>query len=160
MKQAKLESIDLDSHESRKKIEKIFDSVCDCSWKYESTDSSKILHTILPDLLVMWDRKIRRGILGGEGRNWGGVYTDEFLPKMQAELKEAIETCMRKNALSRKDSIQYIRKACSSMALPKLLDEYNYMIYTRPEDLLTYIEDLRNKGEITSEEYERLASKI
>ena len=49
--------------------------------RYESTDTSKILHAIIPRLFVMWDDKIRRATVK-EGRD-GRCYAFEFLPQMQ-----------------------------------------------------------------------------
>ena len=71
------------------KIRAIFDNVAKCQGCYESTDCSKILHTILPHLIVMWDRKIRLGILGNENKKRGSMYALDFLPKMQNALFEA-----------------------------------------------------------------------
>jgi hypothetical protein len=42
----------------------------------------------------MWDRNIRLGILGNENKKKGSMYALDFLPKMQNELFEAINTCM------------------------------------------------------------------
>ena len=47
----------------------IFNELAPCSGEaYESTDCSKILHTMLPNLIVMWDIEIRKGVLGNEKR--------------------------------------------------------------------------------------------
>lgn len=156
----RLEDMDSTDDELLRKIEKVFDEVTRCSWRYESTGSSKILHTILPHLFVMWDRKIRKGILGYVDRNWGAVYASEFLPKMRNKLEEAIQTTMQENKLSRKEAIRYIRKMCYGETLPKLIDEYNYMIYTRSKDFKQYIKRLKKRGEITTEEYVRLMERI
>jgi len=159
LEQARLESIDF-SNELLTNIGKVFDRVAECSWKYESTDGSKILHTMLPNLFVMWDRRIRKGILGREDKNWGAVYAIEFLPKMQKEINEAIETLMQEKGLNRKEAIKCIHQMCDNKTLPKLIDEHNYMICTRPKDFREFIGNLRKKGEMTSEEYERLANKV
>lgn len=163
----RLEDIDFEDRELRDKIEEIFDKVANCSWRYESTDASKILHTILPKLLVMWDRKIRKGILGSVNRNWGAVYAIEFLPKMQGELIQAIRTCMEKNDLSNKEAAQHISHQCDDKTLPKLIDECNYMTFTRPSDFQEYMEklkervkELKEKDELTAEEHERLLNDI
>lgn len=108
----------------------------------------------------MWDRKIRKGILGHVDRNWGAVYASEFLSKMRNELEEVIETCVQEKKLSRKEAIGYIRKICYGETLAKLIDEYNYMVYTRSRDFRRYIDRLNKNGEITTEKYVRLMKRI
>jgi len=88
----------------------------------------QILHTILPNFFVMWDDKIKTLTVGG-GRN-GRTYSYEFLPKMQQELNEAIESCMSDMKLDRKNAIKYIREHCGYETLAKLADEHNYVKYT------------------------------
>jgi len=163
----RLEDVDFTNDELVTKIEKVFDEVARCSWRYESTDSSKICHTILPNLFVMWDRRIRKGILGSSDRDCGAIYAREFLPKMQSELREALNTCMQERDLSEKEAKRYIRRLCDNKPLPKLIDEYNYMIFTRPLDFEEYIEkikkrveDSRENDEITNEQYEEFLNEI
>lgn len=163
----RLEDANFNDRELRNKIEQIFDKVANCAWRYESTDASKILHTILPKLFVMWDRKIRKEILGSENRNWGGVYATEFLPKMQEELIEAIRTCKQKYKLGNKEAAQHVSQLCDNKTLPKLIDEYNYMTCTRPADFRDYVEkleerikELREENEISAEDYKRLLNDI
>lgn len=142
-------------------IRQIFDKVAPCSGKaYESTDCSKILHTILPHLIVMWDRKIREGILGDEDKNQGAVYALEFLPQMQIELREAIATCMDEKGLSREETIRCIYDMCGYESLPKLIDEHNYVIYTMSDDFKGYIEDQLRVNQINLKECQRLLKKI
>jgi len=163
----RLEDADFTNNELLMKIEKVFDDVAHCSWRYESTDSSKICHTILPNLFVMWDRRIRKGILGSSNRDWGEIYAREFLPKMQSELKEAIDTCMQERNLNEEKAKQYIRRSCDNKPFPKLVDEYNYMTFTRPLDFEEYIgkirervEELRENDEITTEQYREFLDEI
>jgi hypothetical protein len=160
LKSTKLEDADFDNDQLSDGIEQIFDSICDCSWKYESTDTSKILHTIVPDFFVMWDRKIRERILGDVERNWGAVYTVDFLPRMQKEVNGCISSYMSEKQMDRVESISGIRGLCDDKSLPKLIDEYNYMVCTRPKDLLAFVKDLKTKGEITAAEYDRIAEKL
>jgi hypothetical protein len=160
LEKEKLENVNFDDDSLCEAIEKVFDKIADCSWKYESTDSSKILHTLIPNLSVMWDRKIRKGILGGEERNWGAVYATEFLPKMQNDVKEALTTCMQEKNFSPNKAIEFICQLCDGKTLPKLLDEYNYMVFTRPEDFLAYIKNSKDEEKITPEDCDRLSRKI
>jgi hypothetical protein len=147
--------------EMMKMIADIFDKTARCSGKaYESTDCSKILHTILPNLVVMWDQKIRQGILGDEKKKSGAVYSLEFLPNMQIELREAIATCMDSRGLGREEAIKYIRDLCGYESLPKLVDEHNYVIYTKSDDFKSYLGELRNDNKISKTEYQWLKNKI
>jgi len=112
-------------------IRNTFDKIANCTIidRYESTDASKILHTIIPHFFVMWDDRIKQGIVRG-GSN-GAVYAIKFLPKMQSELREAIETCIEERKIKREDAIKYICEKCNGKTLAKLVDEYNYMKYTK-----------------------------
>lgn len=126
-----IEDADLTDNKLRKKINEIFDRVADCpgTGRYESTDASKILHTILPSFFVMWDDKIKEGMV--RGGHFGAVYANVFLPILQEELEEAIKTCMDEAHLDRKEAIDYVCKQCEGKTLAKLADEYNYMKYTK-----------------------------
>jgi len=66
-----------------------------------------------------------------QGREKGAAYAFYFLPKMQVELREAIETCMKGRKVNRVDAIRYICDKCDEKTLAKLVDEYNYMKYTK-----------------------------
>ena len=62
---------------------------------------------------------------------------------------------------------QYIRQSCDNKPFPKLVDEYNYMTFTRPLDFEEYIgkikekvEELRKNDEITIEQYEEFLDEI
>jgi hypothetical protein len=156
----KLETAKLDA-EQLQKISKVFDALSRYSEQaYESTDCSKILHTILPDLIVMWDREIRKGIVGNENRKEAEIYAFNFLPKMQIELKEAIGTCMEAEMLGFEEAARYIRKSCGFESLPKLIDEHNYVIYTRLADFRFYLESLKQRNEIRNEDCDRLKTKL
>lgn len=115
----------------KKYVRDVFDLVANCTWdnRYESTDTSKILHTIIPDFFVMWDKKIRDHFVGGGGN--GAVYAFRFLPEMQSELNNAVKTCMDGQFLNWDQAIEHIRNKVNGATLPKLIDEYNYMKCTK-----------------------------
>ena len=50
---------------------------------------------------------------------------------MQSELNKAIESCMKDKWMKREDTIAYIREQTNEATLPKLIDEYNYMKFTK-----------------------------
>lgn len=127
----KIEDLDLTDDRLKRKIRDVFDKVAKCPLidRYESTDASKILHTILPNLFVMWDVEIKEWMV--QGRRMGATYAFYFLPKVQEELKKAIKTCMDERNLSREEAIEYIHAQCDGKTLAKLADQYNYMKYTK-----------------------------
>lgn len=130
LRNERTEDADFSNAELKAKIGDIFDEVANCTAieRYESTDASKMLHTILPNFFVMWDDKIKTWTVGGGSD--GRTYSHEFLPKMQRELNEAIESCMTEMKLDRKAAIKHIREQCGYETLAKLADEYNYVKYT------------------------------
>ena len=159
-KNLKLESTNLDA-ELKDDISKIFDTIAPCSEKgYESSDCSKILHTILPHLIVMWDLKIREGVLGTETKKVGSQYASEFLPLMQTELREALTICMENRKLTFQDAVVYVRNSCGYETLPKLVDEYNYVIHTKHEEFASYLKEIKKQNKIEDEEYQRLTLKL
>ena len=131
--QERIENINLGEEAIRKNIWEVFDKVARCSRKFESTDASKILHTILPNLFVMWDRKIREKILGDEAVMRGVDYADYFLPKMQREINEAITSCMAENNLTYEKPILRISQMADGKTLAKLIDEFNWVQYALGE---------------------------
>lgn len=134
-KNERIEEINLNS-EMKTNIRDAFDKIANCTLddRCESTDASKILHTIFPEFFIMWDEKIRDKLVNG-GRN-GAVYAFYFLPKMKAELDEAIETCMEENMLTRENAIEYIQEKCDGKKIPKIIDEFNYVKFTKKSPLL------------------------
>jgi len=133
LRDTRIEDANFAKEELKGKIQDVFNKVANCTRKgdrYESTAASKIIHTILPDLFVMWDRKIRRGTLGDEERKSGVEYARNFLPFAQKELEKAITTCMTERKMKRDEAIKFIREQCAGKTLAKLADEYNYMKYT------------------------------
>lgn len=125
-----IEDADLYNPALRMKIRYIFDRIADCAGmrRYESTDTSTILHTIVPKLFIIWDNNIKKSVsVQSRGANYSGV----FLLKMQRELNEAIKTCMCENRIDRSAAISFIETQCGSKTLAKLADEYNYMKYAK-----------------------------
>jgi len=160
MRTEKFEDLDLRDNELKKGIQRVFDKVANCCVidRYESTDASKMLHTMLPDLFVMWDRGIRKGLLGDENEYSGEVYAYDFLPIVQRELHEAIETFSRIRSLDRSNAIELIRKSCNGKTLPKLADQYNYMSHTMTEDFCGYVE--KESRRVDSQEYRILLERL
>ncbi len=127
----------------------IFDEIADCGPKFYSTGTSKILHTINPQLFVMWDRKIRAAYgdsldVGHSRGSWlkgdAHMYARHFLPHMQSLAKEVVDQAKTEKNLTCVDAIESLgspRHRSSIDSLPsstqwvaKLLDEYNYARFT------------------------------
>lgn len=130
LKQEEVVDANLSGNELKEQLRDVFDKVANCTLvnRYESTDASKILHTILPNFFIMWDYEIRNWTV--QGRRTGATYAFDFLPKMKEELEEAIATCMKEKHLSRAEAIGYIQEQTGGQTLAKLADEYNYTKYT------------------------------
>ena len=58
------------------------------------------------------------------------------------------------------EAARYIRKSCGFESLPKLIDEHNYVIYTRLADFRFYLESLKQRNEIRNEDCDRLKTKL
>jgi len=92
--------------------------------------ASKVLHVLLPDLIVMWDNKIITHYK--VPRSVHGFL--EFQKKMKTELEEAIDSYAREHQVGREEAVRRIlqeRYGEKLRPLTKLLDEYNWVI-TRP----------------------------
>jgi len=131
LQQSHIEQINL-AEEIKNTVSSIFDQVSNCTptGRCESTDASKMPHTMLPDFFVMWDRGIRRGLLGDPERKSPFDYAYRFLPLAQKDIIEAIETCANERNIKWEDAVKYIRNECNDKTLTKLVDEFNYVKYT------------------------------
>lgn len=129
-------NVDLDDY-VKNSLCSIFDRVANCCRKprFESTDASKMLHALIPDLFVMWDDKIRQGILGDRNRKYGRDYAYEFLPKMQNFAKQFLDTYIRENGGDHEHASKQISQIADGYTLAKLLDELNYLRFTKGKTL-------------------------
>jgi hypothetical protein len=120
-------------------IKTVFETVANCSevnslgqQRYESTGASKILHTWLPDLCVMWDAAIAAGYGTYNDRKAEG-YSTKFLPRVNHESSEALQTFIADNGGTRADAAAALSNRAEDgrfRHLTKLIDEYNYVKYT------------------------------
>ncbi len=136
-------TIDLSLQKNVSNITKVFNCMASCNYegRHESTDASKIIHAINPQLFVMWDRKIRKGVMGGENIQYADYYII-FLQRMKDELRELISSCIENSEYSEEESLKIIEELCDRKTIAKLLDEYNYMTYTLPNEFSAYKEDI------------------
>ena len=93
----------------------------------DATGASKALHLLHPKLFIMWDDSIRKsyGIYVPSGNSYL-----RFLRMMREELAKAIEEYANERKLSVEEAEEYIVSS-TGVELTKLLDEYNYLKYTR-----------------------------
>jgi len=120
----------------------IFDSIALCTRKprygkqrFESTAASKILHVLIPKLFVMWDRAIRRGILGDAERKSAREYAYEFLPEMQKLAKTFLDSYINEKGGDYESAAREIGKMTDNYTLAKVIDELNYDRFTLRKSL-------------------------
>lgn len=138
--------------ETRADLAIIFDSLANCCripkfksiGKFESTDTSKAIHGMIPELFVMWDDRIKKGIIEikgtGSGRYYDGAcYADEFLPLMQTRAKQVLDSFVEVRGGDYRNADKEISKSVDGFTLAKLVDEFNYLRFTKHWSL----EDIR-----------------
>jgi len=111
----------------------IFEKIASSGSRYESTGTSKILHVLYPPLFVMWDSAIRGGY-AVDGRS--SDYAERFLPRMQREAKEAVDSYIADGKAVPSTAVRELEGLCGGRALTKLIDEYNYCRFTLSLDEL------------------------
>ena len=136
-------TIDLTNQENVSNIKTAFNSMANCNYegRHESTDASKIIHAINPNLFVMWDSNIRKGILGSANNQYANYYIS-FLKKMKNELQELIATCTEGCDYGEEESLNILEELSDGKTIAKLIDEYNYMTYTMPTEYSVYKKDI------------------
>lgn len=138
IKEFELMSIETTQFDSStvKTIKRIFENIAHCPLKNrrESTDASKILHVMLPKFFVMWDTKIRKGIFGDNIKN-GERYAKYFLPEMQRLVKGIVDDYAVIKRCDLELAAEQISKELDNYTLAKLIDEYNYVKYTKKQNI-------------------------
>lgn len=132
--------------ETKSSLSKIFDSLAYCcrTRRFESTDTSKALHGMLPELFVMWDDRIKKAIIGirSTGRDYdGNCYAKEFLPGMQKVAQEFADSFRKERGGNREEAAKEISKMADGYTLAKLVDEINYLRFTKGR----LLEDIRSE---------------
>ena len=135
------------TEDTKSSLSKIFDSLANCcrTRRFESTDTSKALHAMIPDLFVMWDDRIKKAIIGvrNSGRDYDGkCYANEFLPAMQEVAEAFVDSFTKEHGGNREDASKEISKMADGYTLAKLIDEMNYLRFTKRRSL----EDIRREA--------------
>jgi len=142
----KIENLNRSSLRLQEAVAIIFNAIVNCFHRYESTDTSKIIHTINPEFFVMWDRGIRLSLLGNE-EGTGEDYAYKFIPRMHEEIREAIESFTKENHCNEEEAVKEISLMADGKTLAKLLDEYNYVTWHfKLEEILQEIKDSEIEG--------------
>ena len=92
-----------------------------------------MLHVIIPKRFVMWDDKIRSNLVGGQRD--GKCYAKEFMPSMQGLLKQSLEGYIQENGGDYESASNQISQLANGHTLAKLIDEFNYLRFTRKKTL-------------------------
>jgi hypothetical protein len=115
-------------------IQEVFEALAtanrELTKRYESTGTAKILHVLRPRLFVMWDSAIRSGYAVKEGSE-SSEYGSWFLPRMQREAREAVDSFVADTKSERGVAVQELEKRAEENLgekrfITKLLDEYNW----------------------------------
>lgn len=120
----------------------VFNRVASCcrTRRFESTDASKLLHGMIPDLFVMWDAAIKEGmkkegVISGhreQARDYDGeYYAWEFLPKMQERAISFLDSYIRENGGNYRSACRNLSSMADGYTLAKLIDELNYARFTK-----------------------------
>lgn len=115
-------------------IKKMYDQI-DNVHGVGATSTSKILHGINPSLFMIWDKKERLGY--GCAENSVGYI--RFLFESQIILRTVVESYQEKYGCSLEIAEERTLKQANTerkMSLAKLLDQYNFMKFTKGRDLL------------------------
>jgi hypothetical protein len=110
-------------------IQEVFGTLARAVKKPQWTGASKILHVLQPRLFVMWDSAIRSGYAVKEGSE-SSEYGYWFLPLMQREAREAVDSYAAETKSERRVAVQELEKRAGGRPITKLLDEYNYCKFT------------------------------
>ncbi|MEM4466330.1 MAG: hypothetical protein QXE61_04415 [Nitrososphaerota archaeon] len=97
------------------------------------TSASKIMHGIIPELFMMWDENIRR--------EYGYASSEIGYLRFMREMRQILRIVMETYGRSPDELCREAYKDLNKL-LTKLLDEFNYMKFTRKEeDLPNPLED-------------------
>ena len=116
-----------------KLVKKMYDKISNV-YGVGATSTSKILHGINPSIFMMWDKKERLGYGCAEN----GVGYLRFLFESKIILAKIVESYQEKyNCKSEIAEERIIKQANTKrkMSLTKLLDQYNFMKFTRERNI-------------------------
>jgi len=104
--------------------------------------TSKALHVLAPNVFVMWDNTIKAAYgCGNLSATWSEIYF-VFLVRVQRRLQRALESYSKAHKLkSVKEAADCLKQNLyirGQKPLSKIVDEYNFMKYTKGKDELWF----------------------
>jgi len=124
-----LEDVDFANQQVKSDILFIFREFNMIGERFGSVATSKFIHMVHPALFVMWDNPIQQKF---------GIHDVKdpfeylrFMHMMREEIDEALKTYMDEFKCTRENAIKELKEKCSSKNFAKLVDEYNWLTYTR-----------------------------
>lgn len=112
-------------------LHKIYNRFASVGERFSNVAASKVLHFLLPNLVVMWDNRIASSYrITMTSRR----YVSSFIPKMKEMANKAIESYRKEKGCNRKEASLALNRFRPPKTIAKLLDEYNYMRFTRGID--------------------------
>jgi len=125
MGKATLLTIDLSTDSVRRDISLVFQAIASCGRRYEATAASKILHTIKPELFVMWDNRIQSSYACDPSSD---DYASRFLPRVQKLALKALREYAKAEDVTRNEAKRALTPCGHTLA--KVLDEFNFAKFT------------------------------
>lgn len=111
---------------------KVFSRFMCVGKRFSYVAASKVLHFLEPKLVVMWDNMIAsRYHIPMSAEN----YVYRFIPLMKRMANEAIESYQTEKGCNREEAVLALYHFRPPKTIAKLLDEYNYMRFTRGESV-------------------------
>jgi len=120
--------VENNEHRNSRIMLRVFQNFYSTGYHFRDVAASKVLHMVNPDLFVMWDTRICRAYSVQKSPK-GYVY--DFIPLMKKKANEVIESYMKNKEFSREKAVKALNEFRPLKTLAKLLDEYNYLTYTR-----------------------------
>lgn len=115
-------------------MHEIFRSFSGIRHNFRGVAASKLLSLINPYLFVMWDTPICKayGIRSPSDPNIRDQqYVPEFFPLMKEKANSVIDSYIKEKKCSREEAIKAINNLREWSPLAKLLDEYNWIMYSQ-----------------------------
>ena len=118
---------------AKERVAEAFRLLLNAFAKKNSTGASKAIHMYNRSLFVMWDQAIRAGYAVDATPE---SYAEVFLPRMQREAHEAVESIIADGRATPEEAVEMIESQCSGTPLAKLVGQHNYCKFTlRAEEL-------------------------
>jgi hypothetical protein len=95
------------------------------------TAAAKILHLLVPKVFVMWDERIRQALDLAEIEHQDGLHKRDYVDYYSKAYASFLNEMQRISRITaRQLDIDQLLRDNDGVTLPKLIDEYNYCLYT------------------------------